>query len=168
MPVVTYESLFLLDSTKVSADAEGVKGHLHATLERYGATISVSRAWDYNHKLAYPIENQKKGSYHIVYYTMESLKQAELERDLKINEAVLRHMTLKIDPKWEEAIMQIAREDSGTGFALRGMQEETVATTDPAALGVPSAEGSDMPAPVGGGGGYRGGRGRRPEGDKPE
>ena len=70
MPKANYETLFLLDSTKVSSDAEAVKAQLHHILERHGGAIEVSRPWDYNHKLSYPIEKQKKGSFHIVYYTL--------------------------------------------------------------------------------------------------
>ena len=115
MPVATYETMFLLDPNKVSADAEGTKQQIHHILERHGATIVVSRPWDYNHKLSYPIGKQKKGAFHIIYYTMESTKQAELERDFALQEGlILRQLTLKLDPKWQEAILQVAREDTRT------------------------------------------------------
>jgi small subunit ribosomal protein S6 len=123
MPVELYETLFLLDSNRLAADADAVRGQLHATLERYGAQIDVSRPWD-DRKLAYPIKKQKKGAYHIVYYRLDSLKQADIERDLKINESVLRHMTLNVDPKWADIILDAARNDTSMAFAIRGMQEE--------------------------------------------
>ncbi len=130
-----YETLFLLDPTKVSADAEGVKQQLHALIERHGGHIEISRPWDYNHKLAYPINKQKKGSYHIIYYTLESTKQGELERDFAIQEGVvLRQLTTRIHPKWQEEILRIAREDPSNAFALRGMIDESAVPTDPMAL----------------------------------
>jgi len=136
MPVNMYETLFLLDSTKVSSDADNARQQVHHVLERHGAKIEVSRPWDYNHKLAYPIGKQKKGSFHIVYYTMESTSQAALERDIALAEGlILRQMTLKIDPKWQDVILGVAREDTQNGFAVRGMQEEVTVTTDPAAIG---------------------------------
>jgi small subunit ribosomal protein S6 len=155
MPKASYETLFLLDPTKVSSDAEAVKAQVHHILERHGATIEVSRPWDYNHKLSYPIEKQKKGSFHIVYYTLESTKQSELENDFRLApETILRHMTLKIDPKWYDIILGVAKEDGGNGFAVRGMQDEAAVTTDPSGLG--DGLGDEM-AGVGGGG-RRGGR----------
>ena len=36
MPIQTYETLFLLDPTKVSSDADGVKQQLHTLIERHG------------------------------------------------------------------------------------------------------------------------------------
>jgi small subunit ribosomal protein S6 len=136
MPIANYETLFLLDPTKVSSDAEAVKAQLHHVLERHGAKIEVSRPWDYNHKLAYPIEKQKKGAFHIVYYSMESTKQAGLDGDFRLApETILRHMTLKIEPKWYDVIMGVAKDEAGNAFAVRGMQDEATVTTDPAAIG---------------------------------
>jgi small subunit ribosomal protein S6 len=171
MPNKLYETLFLLDPTKVSADADGVKNQLHTIIERHGGHIEVSRPWDYNHKLSYPIGKQKKGSYHIVYYTFESTKQAELERDFALQEGViLRQMTSRIEPKWQEEIMKVAREDTGAAFALRGMHDEQAVQTDPSAIsgeGMPEGMGEGGPAPREGGGGG-GGRRRREMAEKPE
>lgn len=168
MSIQTYETLFLLDPTKVSADADGVKGQLHTLLERHGGRVEVSRPWDYNHKLAYPIGKSKKGSFHIVYYTFESTKQAELENDFQLQEGlILRQLTSKIEPKWREEIMQVAREDQATGFALRGMQDEQTVQTDPAAIGAEPLGGDEGgPAPRGDGPPRRGGR--RDLAEKPE
>jgi small subunit ribosomal protein S6 len=173
MPVQTYETLFLLDPTKVSADADGVKNQLHTIIERHGGRVEISRPWDYNHKLAYPIGKQKKGSFHIVYYAMESTKQVEFERDLALQEGlILRQLTSKIDPKWHEEILKVAREDGSNGFALRGMMDEAAVQTDPAAIGGEPGLGLDEgggPPPRGdrdGGGGPR--RGRRDMAEKPE
>lgn len=123
MPVELYETLFLLDSTKLAAEPDAVRGGLHATLEKHGGAVEVSRPWD-DRKLAYPIKKQKKGSYHIVYYKMESRRQGELDRDLKLNENILRYMTVHVDPKWAEAIMDVAKNDTAAAFALRGMHDE--------------------------------------------
>jgi small subunit ribosomal protein S6 len=174
MALVTYETMFLLDMNKVSTDADGTKAHIHAVLERHGATILVSRPWDYNRSLAYRISKQKKGAFHIIYYTMESTHQAALERDFALQEGlIIRQLTLKVDPKWSEIILGIAREETGTGFAVRGMKDETTVTTDPGALGgeggVPGEEGGAPPGDRregGGGGGPR--RPRREMAEKPE
>lgn len=157
MPIQTYETLFLLDPTKMSTDADGVKQQLHTLIERHGGQIEVSRPWDYNHKLAYPIEKHKKGSFHIIYYTFESTKQAELEGDFKLQEGlILRQLTTKLDPKWRAEIMQVARENQSNGFALQGMQDEQTVQTDPSAIGGESAD--DGPPR----------RGRRDMAEKPE
>ena len=117
-----YETLFLIDPTKVSADAESVKQQLHTLIERHGGHIEVSRPWDYNHKLSYPIGKQKKGSYHIIYYTFESTKQAELERDLP--EDLQRHdHRAEVQPRVAQARQhhRVARApDRDSGGARQG------------------------------------------------
>jgi ribosomal protein S6 len=165
--------MFLLDSNKVTSDADGTKQQIHHLLERHGAQVIISRPWDYNHKLSYSIGKQKKGAFHIIYYTMESTHQSALERDFALAEGlILRQLTLKIDPKWHDIIMGVARDDAGNGFAVKGMQEEA------AVAGVPGMgpdmmglDGDHMGGPPhrdreGGGGGRRS---RRSESsDKPD
>lgn len=178
MPVNTYETLFLLDPTKLAADGDAVRQQVLHLLERNGAAVTISREWNYNQKLTYPIAKQKKGAFHIVYYTMDASKQAALEADLRLADAViLRHMTLKVDPKWEEVVLNVARDDAGREFAIRGMKDETAVQTDPAAIGAEPAPGTVGGPPGGDRDGDRDGappprgpRGRRPEfaSDKPE
>ncbi len=127
MPVELYETLFLLDSAKLAAEPDAVKAQLSATLEKHGGKVEVARPWD-DRKLAYPIKKQKKGSYYIVYYRMESRKQHDLDRDLKLNENILRYLTSHIDPKWAEAMMDVAKNDTAPAFAIRGLQDEAAST----------------------------------------
>ena len=162
MPVELYETLFMLDSNKLSADPDAVRGHLHASIEKHGGHVEVERPWD-DRKLAYPIKKQKKGAYYIVYYRMDSLKQHDMDRDLKLNEAILRYMTIHVDPKWSEAVMDVARNDHGAAFALRGMQEETSPTDVNPTLSENLPEGEAVAAATGG----RRPR-REPAAEKPE
>ena len=124
MPVALYETLFMLDSTRLASEPDAVRNQLHTTLERYGALIEVSRPWDDSRKLAYTIKKQKKASYHIVYYKLDSLKQRDLERDYAINESVLRLLTTRIEDKWADTLLDVAKNDNTPAFAVRGMQEE--------------------------------------------
>ncbi|MBA2226290.1 MAG: 30S ribosomal protein S6 [Thermogemmata sp.] len=146
MPVNTYETMLLLDPTKVSTDSEGVLKHLHALWERHEAKILVSRPWDYNHKLAYPIRKFKKGAYHVIYYQQDSQKQRELDRDIKLQEGlVLRHLTIRLHPKWVDAMLNVAREDHSTAFALRGMREDVPLAEDVPPSATPDSGAAEAP-----------------------
>ena len=46
-------------------------------------------------RLAYPIERQREGSYHIVVFESPAPAVAELERSLLITEEVLRHLIVR-------------------------------------------------------------------------
>ncbi len=130
MSVQMYETLFLLDPSKVASDGDTVRAHLVSNIEKHGGHVEVTRPWD-DRKLTYPIKNQKKGSFHIIYYKLESTKQRELEIDFKLDENILRLMTVTVDPKWETEIMTIAKNEHGSAFALKGMKEEAPMGGDP-------------------------------------
>lgn len=175
MAVVLYETLYAFDSTKMSTDGEAIKTALRQNLEKYGAQIVVERPWDENGKLAYPINKQKKAYFYIVYYRMESTKQGELEGDLRLNENLLRHMTIHVEPKWADTVLETARSE-GSRFALKSMQDDQAAlgegiiSNDPLARGEGFDPAAAAPAAAGAGGPPRGPRGpRRDRADeKPE
>lgn len=149
MPVNSYECLFLLDPTKAATDLEGVRTQLHHMLEKYGAEIIASRKWD-DRKLAYPIGGHKKGLYYLTYFKAESLKIAELDHDFRLTEVILRHMISAIDPKWDEEMQAVAKDDHR--FALQLMHEEAPeggAPAGPAGPGGPPVEGG-VPGEEGG------------------
>ena len=149
MPIETYETLFLLDATRLASDADEVKSSVRNVLERYGAEILVERPWD-DRKLIYPIKKQKKGTFHIFYYKLESTKQKEIDTDMRINDNVLRYLTVKLDPKWTEMILEVAYNEQSSGFALRGLQEEANAGDVTPNLGEVPDAGEAVTAAVGG------------------
>lgn len=165
MSIELYETLYAFDSTRMSTEGDAIRLALRNNLEKYGAEIIIERPWDENGKLAYPINKQKKAYFYIVYYKMESTKQNELEADLRLNENLLRHMTIHVDPKWAETVLDTARNE-GSRFAIKGMQDDSAAlgegiiSNDPLARGeIPEL--AAPPAPRS--------RGRRDRGDeKPE
>lgn len=158
MPARVYETLFILDSTKVAADPDGTRTALHAAIEKHGGEIVVSRPWDENRKLAYPIDKHKKGFYQITYYKFESTKQADLERDFRLNEVIIRQLTSVLDAKWEDTLLDIAKNDTTTSFAHRGMQDETAPTDVTPNLGLPGEGGFEGDNGPPARGGFRGPR----------
>jgi small subunit ribosomal protein S6 len=140
MPVKSYECLFLLDPTKTATDMEGVKGNLHQIIEKYGAQILASRKWD-DRKLAYPIRGHKKGIFHLIYFKCDSLKIAEMDIDFRINEYILRHMVSLIDPKWEQEMLAVAKDDQRMALQLMHEESPEGGASPGAAVGVPGEEG---------------------------
>jgi len=158
MPVNSYECLFLIDPTKASTDMDGIKGQLHGTLEKYGAQILASRKWD-DRKLAYPIRGHKKGVYHLTFFKADSRKMSEIDHDFRLNEFILRHLISVIDPKWEEEMFAVARDDHR--FALQVMHEESPEGGAAPALVPGLAPGEEAVVPVDNGGEDRPRRGPR-------
>jgi small subunit ribosomal protein S6 len=52
-------------------------------------------------KLAYPIEKNMRGYFYVMYYTIAPAAISEIERRFRINEEILRFVTMKYDTKRE-------------------------------------------------------------------
>jgi len=117
MPRNVYEIMFILDTGKIAGDLPAAVHQLHAILEKHHGEILASRHWD-ERKLAYPIGNQKKGEYYLIYTRCDAKEIADIEREFKLNEAILRYLIIYIDPKWEEQMLAVARDEHA--LALQG------------------------------------------------
>ena len=111
--MTVYEGMFILDSTKYSRDPDTVTGQLNDLVTEHGGTVLVSQLWD-ERKLAYPINGQRKGSYWLIYFSIDGTKLAALERQCELNENVLRRLILKIDPRLAEPLVQHAQAGSSS------------------------------------------------------
>lgn len=114
MPAAVYECMFLLDTNKVSGDVPGAAQQLHTILEKHGAEVLASRPWD-ERRLAYPIRStntlHKKGLYYLTYFRADGPALTKIEGDIKLNEMILRSLTLRIDPKLVDIMLQLAQDE---------------------------------------------------------
>jgi small subunit ribosomal protein S6 len=120
MPANVYECMFLLDTNKVAGDQPGVVKQIHGILERNQAEVLASRPWA-EQRLAYPVKNHKKGLYHLTYFRTEGKNVAPIERDLQLNETVLRSLIIKVDPKLVELMLRVAQDERA--MALQTVNE---------------------------------------------
>ena len=121
MPANVYECMFLLDTNKVAGDVPAAAQQLRGILERNHCEILASRPWD-ERRLAYPIKNHKKGLFYLTYFRTEGKNLINIERDCALSELILRQMVLKIDPKLEENMLRVARDEHA--LALQAIPEE--------------------------------------------
>src|SRR3954449_12357542 len=90
-----YEAMFLL-GTSASAEPEKGVETCRGMIERHGGQVMVIKKWD-ERKLAYELEGQKRGTYIIAYFRAPGNAVTAIERDVKLNEQVLRVMVLRAD-----------------------------------------------------------------------
>jgi small subunit ribosomal protein S6 len=129
MPTNVYECMFLLDSTKVAGDIPAAAKQLHTLLEKNQAEILASRPWD-ERRLSYPVQGQKKGLYYLTYFRMNGKNLNNLEKDLALNEMVLRQLVLRIHNKHVDTLLAIARDEHA--LALQVAPEPSSEGTAPA------------------------------------
>jgi small subunit ribosomal protein S6 len=120
MPANIYECMFLLDPNKVAGDVPAAAQQLHGLLERNHAEVLASRPWD-ERRLAYPIKGHKKGLYYLTYFRSDGKNILNLERDLQLNEMVLRYLILHVDPKLVDIMLELARDQHA--MALQSVTE---------------------------------------------
>lgn len=117
-----YECMFILDSNKYAKDPNGVSGSLPEMVEKLGGEVLASRLWN-EQKLAYPIEGNRKGTYWLTYFRVESTKLSEFTRACKLNANVLRQLVLKVDPRLADTLVAHARGELVPAAAEEGDDE---------------------------------------------
>ena len=130
MSIVTYEGMFLLDTNKYAANPQGVSGEVTAILERVGAKVLATRPWQ-DGKLWYNVKGHRKGLHFLVYFSMDSTHLLEIDRLVKFNESILRHMVIKLPVALIDPMLAMA-----TG---KGEVVSTFRDTDSISVEVPAA-----------------------------
>jgi small subunit ribosomal protein S6 len=99
--------MFLLDSTRASANWDESVAQVHEILTRQKAEIVATRQWD-ERKLAYAVDGHRKGTYLLTYFKVDSLALPAINHDCRLNELILREMILKVPAKLVEPLIQAA------------------------------------------------------------
>ncbi len=104
-----YETIYILRSDVDAEAAERVQARVSDALARESGKLVKVEAWG-RRKLAYPLGKQRRGVYVYLKYVGGGGLVAEVERNLKLQDAVIKFMTvlsgedvdvenLKIDPE---------------------------------------------------------------------
>lgn len=109
MTVNTYEGMFILDSNRYARDPSAAPQQISTMMGKLGGEILASRLWDDGRKLAYPVEGQKKGTYWLTYFKIDSNQLTELNRECHLNETMLRYLFLKLDPRIAPEMVRVAK-----------------------------------------------------------
>lgn len=123
MPANVYEFMVLFDSNKYAADPDKLVKQVHAMLEKHHCTILASRPWD-ERRLAYPIRHHKKGMYYLIYFQADGKVLDELQADIRLNEAIIRSLILKINPKLVDQMLAMARDEQALALQAPGLADE--------------------------------------------
>ena len=103
-----YECLVIFDSNKYAQDPAKVGNQITNLVTKLEGEVLVSRLWN-DQKLAYPIDGHRKGTYWLTYFRLNGQRLTEFNRDLRINETVIRSLTLHVDPRLVDALVEHAK-----------------------------------------------------------
>ena len=86
-----YCLLYIVDNSLDAESKKATTDKFAALIESLGGTIHTNNIWG-TRTYAYPINHKKEGYYVEVRFEAESSAPLELERQLGISDAVVRHL----------------------------------------------------------------------------
>lgn len=89
-----YELLFFVDPTITDEARAGVMKRIEVVITENGGQVDNVDNWG-KRKLAYEIDKLTEGDYTLVNFQADPTQIAELDRVLRINDAVKRHMIVR-------------------------------------------------------------------------
>lgn len=95
--MTNYEVMFVIDPTVEDAKKDAAVETVQKIIAEDGEVGKVD-VWGMR-KLAYPIEKKSEGYYVVVEFKGNSTLPKELDRRLKISDAVIRHIIVNRDEK---------------------------------------------------------------------
>src|ERR1700712_4056481 len=105
-----YEHVLIARQDISAQQAETLNETLKALIEGQGGHIAKIEYWGLRN-LQYRIKKNRKGHYSLLAIDAPAPAVKEMERQLSINEAVLRYMTLRVDELDLELSPVLARRD---------------------------------------------------------
>jgi small subunit ribosomal protein S6 len=109
-----YETIYVLRSDVDAETAERVQGRVSDALDREKGKLVKVESWG-RRKLAYPIGKQRKGVYVYLKYVGGGGLVAEVERNLKLQDAVVKFMTVQTADAVDIGSLQVDPEETKLG-----------------------------------------------------
>jgi ribosomal protein S6 len=91
-----YEGLFLVDSGEAASDWKGINETIEKILAKAGAEIISFNKWD-ERRLAYEISGRSRGTYILAYFHCDTANVTAIEKDVQLNEQIMRMLILRTD-----------------------------------------------------------------------
>jgi small subunit ribosomal protein S6 len=114
-----YETVVIARSEITQAQADAVADAVTVQLETDGAAVKKREYWGLRN-LAYRIKKNRKGHYILLGLDAAPAAITEMERQLSLNEDVLRFMTVRIEEISEEPSVILSRKSDDRERSFRG------------------------------------------------
>jgi len=93
-----YEILVIIDPRPTDEEVAALLTRLGENLKGLGAEVGKVESWG-KRRLAYDLRKQREGTYAVIEALAEPATMKEFERQLRLNEQVLRFMTPRVPVK---------------------------------------------------------------------
>jgi small subunit ribosomal protein S6 len=134
-----YENLVIVKPTFTAEEIQASIKAVEEVITSNGGEIATTQAMGMR-KLAYPIDKNERGYYHVIYYTVAPSSIAEIERRFRINEDLLRFVTIKYDTNREVTAWNQLVEKAQKASAPKTEEAPKEEAVAPEATEAPEAE----------------------------
>jgi small subunit ribosomal protein S6 len=98
--VKKYELIFILRADQPEAEMEARVGRVKEIVGAHGGEITQENHWGVR-RMAYEIEYESRGNYMFLKFKSEGTAVADLDKFLRLDDQVLRHLVV-VDEEWDE------------------------------------------------------------------
>jgi len=127
-----YENLVIVKPTLTAEEIQASLKAIEEVITSNGGEIAATDSMGMR-KLAYPIDKNERGFYHVIYSSIAPSAISEIERRFRINEDLLRFVTIKYDTNREiaafNAMVEKAKKAAEAPAQVETPAEEAVAET---------------------------------------
>jgi small subunit ribosomal protein S6 len=104
-----YETIFIINPDLSEEDSKGVIEKVRGLVEDLQGEVLKIEEWG-KKRLAYEVKKMSKGLFVILHFTGTIQVLSELERNLRLMDAVLKYQTVRLDEKAEKLAEMISTE----------------------------------------------------------
>jgi small subunit ribosomal protein S6 len=127
-----YEAMFLVSPAE-AADLNSIVEHMMHLITHGGGTVIAFSKWD-DRRLAFEVKKNKRGVYFLCYFSIDSVRLPEVERNCNLSERLLRILITKADHlSLEEMLATEGREKLRIEAELRKTEQAAAPAPTPAA-----------------------------------
>ena len=109
-----YENVFISRQDISATQVEALTEQFATIVKDHGGEVTKREYWGLR-TLAFRIKKNRKGHYVLMNISAPASAVAEMERNMRINEDVLRHMTIRVEALEEGPSMMLQRRDEREG-----------------------------------------------------
>lgn len=121
----TYESVVIINAALEDEQVEAIISRMQETITTHGGELIELDKWG-RKRLAYPIKKAKSGYYVVFRFSATTDLVATLERNYRLDENVIRYLTVQLDKFALEAIAK--QKDASKNAELIAQEAQTKVT----------------------------------------
>ena len=118
-----YEHMLIARQDISAQQVDALATHLKTIIENEGGKVEKQEYWGLR-SLAYRIKKNRKGHYVLLNVNAPANAISELERQLKINEDVLRYMSVRVEAFEQSNSSKKRERERDADAAARGAREK--------------------------------------------